>query len=204
MGERQGYLAHFRHGEISRASARGPSYGAHSNLCVNQIRRNATTEHKRAIFPGYIGGRRRDRNERSRSGSEVVSSGSWQREGRPVRLTARRWIPTDGRASVVVYAKTIRRRASRHHGLVIERVSRIFHLAKLEKLGLRGSNTCDSYRRLRRPGHVLGGEGGGVEVLMAFSITARCACRSLSHHRVLDVVLPISPRKHSIAHGTSN
>ena len=179
-GTNMGYLAHvIAMEEISRASAAvGLSYAAHSNLCINQIRRYATDDQKRKFLPKLINGEHvgalamsepnagsdvvsmRLRAERSSSGEAYIFNGS------------KMWITNGPEAdTLVVYAKTDPNAGS--HGItafLIEKGMPGFSTAqKLDKLGMRGSNTCELvFQDCAVPAaNILGNEGHGVNVLMS-------------------------------------
>ncbi len=173
-----GYLAHcVAIEEISRASASvGLSYGAHSNLCVNQIRRNGNDEQKAKYLPGLIAGTQVGALAMSEpgSGSDVVSMKlNAKKEGDDYVLTGNKmWITNGPDADVlVVYAKTDPAAAARGiTAFIIERGMDGFSTSpKLDKLGMRGSNTCELvFDNCRVPAaNVLGAEGRGVNVLMS-------------------------------------
>lgn len=177
-GAGMGYLAHcVAIEEISRASASvGLSYGAHSNLCINQINRNGTAEQKARYLPALISGRAVGALAMSEpgSGSDVVSMKlSAVADGTDYVLNGNKmWITNGPDAStLVVYAKTDAEAASRGiTAFLIERDMPGFSTAqKLDKLGMRGSNTCELvFEDCRVPAaNVLGGEGKGVNVLMS-------------------------------------
>ena len=177
-GSAMGYLAHVvAMEEISRASAAvGLSYGAHSNLCVNQIRRNGSAAQRRRYLPGLVSGQHVGALAMSEpgAGSDVVS----------MRLTARRdgdryvldgskmWITNGPDADVlVVYAKTDPAAGARGiTAFIVEKGMPGFTTAqKLDKLGMRGSNTCELvFEDCAVPAaNVLGEVGRGVNVLMS-------------------------------------
>ena len=173
-----GYLAHcVAIEEISRASASvGLSYGAHSNLCVNQIRRNGNDEQKAKYLPGLIAGTHVGALAMSEpgSGSDVVSMKlNAKKEGDDYVLTGNKmWITNGPDADVlVVYAKTDPAAAARGiTAFIIERGMDGFSTSpKLDKLGMRGSNTCELvFDNCRVPAaNVLGAEGRGVNVLIS-------------------------------------
>src|ERR1700722_12517566 len=146
-----GYLAHtVAMEEISRASAAvGLSYGAHSNLCVNQIALNANEEQKRRYLPKLLSGEHVGSLAMSEagSGSDVVSMQlRARRHGNRYVLDGRKmWITNGPDADVlVVYAKTEPEAGSRGiSAFLIERGFAGFTTAqKLDKLGMRGSSTC--------------------------------------------------------------
>ncbi len=177
-GAGMGYLEHVvAMEEISRASASvGLSYGAHSNLCVNQIRRHGTDAQKRAYLPGLISGERVGALAMSEAGagSDVVSMRlSAARKGdRYVLNGTKMWI-TNGPAAdtLVVYAKTEPDAGARGiTAFIVEKGFKGFTTArKLDKLGMRGSNTGELvFQDCEVPEeNVLGGVGKGVNVLMS-------------------------------------
>ena len=173
-----GYLAHVvAMEEISRASAAvGLSYGAHSNLCVNQIRRHGTPEQKRKYLPRLISGEHVGALAMSEagSGSDVVSMRlRADRRGDAYVLNGTKmWITNGPDADVlVVYAKT--ESAAGPRGItafIVERGYAGFSAsAKLDKLGMRGSSTSELvFQDCAVPAqNVLGTEGRGVGVLMS-------------------------------------
>jgi isovaleryl-CoA dehydrogenase len=177
-GAGMGYVEHVvAMEEISRASASvGLSYGAHSNLCVNQIRRNGDEEQKRRYLPKLISGEYVGALAMSEpgSGSDVVSMRTRaERHGdRFVLNGTKMWITNGPDADVlVVYAKTDPHAGSRGiTAFLIEKGFRGFSTAqKLDKLGMRGSNTCELvFEDCAVPEeNVLGTLGRGVNVLMS-------------------------------------
>jgi len=177
-GSNMGYLAHIvAMEEISRASASvGLSYGAHSNLCVNQIRLNGTEEQKRKYLPKLISGEHVGALAMSEpgAGSDVVSMRlrAEKRGDRYILNGNKMWITNGPDAdTLVVYAKTDPDAGSRGiTAFLIERGFKGFSTAqKLDKLGMRGSNTCELvFEDCEVPeGNVLGQVGGGVRVLMS-------------------------------------
>jgi isovaleryl-CoA dehydrogenase len=173
-----GYLAHcVAMEEISRASGSvGLSYGAHSNLCVNQIRKNGTERQKHKYLPRLCSGEHVGALAMSEpnAGSDVVSMGlRADRDGDDFVLNgSKMWITNGPEASVyVIYAKTDVSAGS--HGItafIVERDTPGFSRgAKLDKLGMRGSNTCELiFEDCRVPAeNILGRENGGVRVLMS-------------------------------------
>ncbi|MCZ7599053.1 MAG: isovaleryl-CoA dehydrogenase [Gammaproteobacteria bacterium] len=177
-GAGMGYLAHVvAMEEISRASASvGLSYGAHSNLCVNQVRRNGSEEQKRRHLPGLVGGDAVGALAMSEpgSGSDVVSMRlRADRKGDRYVLNGNKmWITNGPDADVlVVYAKTDPEAGSRGiTAFIVEKGFAGFSTAqKLDKLGMRGSNTCELiFEDCEVPAeNVLGEVGGGVAVLMS-------------------------------------
>jgi isovaleryl-CoA dehydrogenase len=177
-GAAMGYLEHVvAMEEISRASASvGLSYGAHSNLCVNQIRRNGTGEQKRRYLPKLISGEHVGALAMSEpgAGSDVVGMKTKaEKKGDRFVLTGNKmWITNGPDADVlVVYAKTDPNAGSKGiTAFLIEKGTTGFSTAqKLDKLGMRGSNTCELvFRDCEVPAeNVLGEMGKGVRVLMS-------------------------------------
>jgi isovaleryl-CoA dehydrogenase len=177
-GSDLGYLAHtVIMEEISRASgAVGLSYGAHSNLCVNQIRLNGTDEQRDRYLPRLVSGEHVGALAMSEpgAGSDVVSMQLRAvKRGAEYVLTGRKmWITNGPDADVlVVYAKT--EPAAGSHGItafIVERDFKGFSTAqKLDKLGMRGSSTCELvFEECVVPAaNVLGQENEGVRVLMS-------------------------------------
>jgi isovaleryl-CoA dehydrogenase len=177
-GAGMGYLAHIvAMEEISRASAAvGLSYGAHSNLAVNQIRRNGTEAQKRKYLPRLVSGEHVGALAMSEpnSGSDVVSMRlRADRKGdRYVLNGTKMWITNGPDADVlVVYAKTDIDAGPRGiTAFLIEKAFKGFSTAqKLDKLGMRGSNTCELvFQDCEVPEeNVLGQLNKGVNVLMS-------------------------------------
>jgi len=177
-GSGMGYLAHvIAVEEISRASASvGLSYGAHSNLCVNQINRWATPAQKERYLPPLCSGERVGALAMSESGagSDVVSLKlrAEKRNDRYVLNGTKMWITNGPDAeTLVVYAKTDPERKSRGiTAFIVEKAFAGFSVAqKLDKLGMRGSNTGELvFENVEVPfDNVLHEEGRGVEVLMS-------------------------------------
>lgn len=177
-GSGMGYLAHvIAVEEISRASASvGLSYGAHSNLCVNQINRWATPAQKERFLPPLCSGERVGALAMSESGagSDVVSLKlrAEKRNDRYVLNGTKMWITNGPDAdTLVVYAKTDPERKSRGiTAFIVEKAMTGFSVAqKLDKLGMRGSNTGELvFEDVEVPfDNVLHEEGRGVEVLMS-------------------------------------
>jgi isovaleryl-CoA dehydrogenase len=173
-----GYLAHVvAMEELSRASASvGLSYGAHSNLCVNQIRRHGTPEQKRKYLPALISGQHVGALAMSETGagSDVVSMRlrAEKRGAAYVLDGTKMWITNGPDADVlVVYAKTDNAAGPRGiTAFIIERGFPGFSPStKLDKLGMRGSSTSELvFSGCEVPAeNVLGTEGRGVEVLMS-------------------------------------
>jgi isovaleryl-CoA dehydrogenase len=177
-GSGLGYLAHvIAMEEISRASGSvGLSYGAHSNLCVNQIHRNGSEAQRHRYLPKLVSGEHVGALAMSEpgAGSDVVS----------MRLTARRsgdafvlngskfWITNGPDAdTLVVYAKTDPQAGARGiTAFIVEKGTQGFSTApKLDKLGMRGSNTCELvFVDCPVPAaNILGEEGRGANVLMS-------------------------------------
>src|SRR6185503_867067 len=151
-GSDLGYLAHVvAMEEISRASgAVGLSYGAHSNLCVNQLRLNGTDAQRERYLPALVSGEHVGALAMSEpgSGSDVVSMQlRAEKRGTGYVLTGRKmWITNGPDADVlVVYAKTTPEAGSRGiTAFIVERGFKGFSTAqKLDKLGMRGSSTCE-------------------------------------------------------------
>jgi isovaleryl-CoA dehydrogenase len=172
-----GYLAHIiAMEEISRASAAvGLSYGAHSNLCVNQISLNATDEQKRRYLPKLLSGEHVGSLAMSEpgAGSDVVSMQlrAHKRGDRYVLDGRKMWITNGPEADVlVVYAKTDPAAGARGiSAFLIERGFEGFSPAqKLDKLGMRGSSTSELvFDHCEVPAeNLLGKENQGVSVLM--------------------------------------
>ena len=177
-GTNMGYLAHcVAMEEISRASASvGLSYGAHSNLCVNQIRRNGNTTKKRRYLPKLISGEHVGALAMSEpgSGSDVVSMRlRADRRGDDYVLNGNKmWITNGPDAdTLVVYAKTDPQAGPKGiTAFLIEKGMAGFSTAqKLDKLGMRGSNTCELVfvDCVVPAANILGTEGRGVNVLMS-------------------------------------
>jgi isovaleryl-CoA dehydrogenase len=177
-GTRLGYVAHMvAMEEISRASASvGLSYGAHSNLCINQISRNGSEAQKRKYLPRLISGEHVGALAMSEpgAGSDVVSMKlkAEKRGDRYVLNGSKMWITNGGDAdTLVVYAKTEPEMGARGMtAFIIEKGFPGFSKGEhLDKLGMRGSNTyplffdnCEVPEE-----NVLGGEGNGAKVLMS-------------------------------------
>lgn len=177
-GSNMGYLAHVvAMEEISRASAAvGLSYGAHSNLCVNQIHKNGTEDQKKKYLPGLCSGEHVGALAMSEpgAGSDVVSMKlKAERNGDVYVLNGNKmWITNGPDANTyVIYAKTDLSAGSRGiTAFLVERGFAGFSQApKLDKLGMRGSNTCELiFEDCEVPAvNVLGREGDGVGVLMS-------------------------------------
>jgi len=173
-----GYLAHMvAMEEISRASASiALSYGAHSNLCVNQIHRNGTEAQKRKYLPGLISGEQIGALAMSEpgAGSDVVSMRlRAERQGdRYILNGTKMWITNGPDAdTLVVYAKTDPQANQRGiTAFIVEKSFPGFSVAqKLDKLGMRGSHTGELvFQDCEVPAdNVLGEVNGGVRVLMS-------------------------------------
>jgi isovaleryl-CoA dehydrogenase len=177
-GSGLGYLAHcVAMEEISRASAAvGLSYGAHSNLCVNQIRRNGTEAQRRNYLPKLIAGTHVGALAMSEpgAGSDVVSmrTRADKKGDRYILNGSKMWI-TNGPVAdtLVVYAKTDRTAGARGiTAFIIEKDMQGFAPAqKLDKLGMRGSDTSELvFTDCEVPEeNVLGAVGNGVNILMS-------------------------------------
>jgi isovaleryl-CoA dehydrogenase len=177
-GSNMGYLAHIvAMEEVSRASASvGLSYGAHSNLCVNQLRRNGTEAQRKKYLPKLISGEHVGALAMSEpgAGSDVVSMRlrAEKKGDRYVLNGSKMWITNGGDAdTLVVYAKTDLEAGPRGMtAFIVEKGFAGFsHGAHLDKLGMRGSNTfplffdnCEVPEE-----NVLGTVGEGVKVLMS-------------------------------------
>jgi isovaleryl-CoA dehydrogenase len=173
-----GYLAHcVAMEELSRASASvGLSYAAHSNLCVNQINRHGTVEQKQRFLPKLISGEHVGAlaMSESESGSDVVSMKlqAEKRNDRYVLNGRKMWITNGPDANtLVVYAKTDPNAGAKGiTAFLVEGVMAGFSRSpKLDKLGMRGSNTCELvFADCELPfENRLGEEGGGVRILMS-------------------------------------
>lgn len=177
-GVNMGYLAHVvAMEEISRASASvALSYGAHSNLCVNQINRNGNSEQKKKYLPKLISGDHVGALAMSEpgAGSDVVSMKlrADKKGDRYVLNGNKMWITNGPNAdTLVVYAKTDVAAGSKGiTAFIVEKGFKGFSTAqKLDKLGMRGSNTCELvFQDCEVPEeNVLGEVGKGVKVLMS-------------------------------------
>jgi isovaleryl-CoA dehydrogenase len=177
-GMQMGYLAHIvAIEEVSRASAAvGLSYGAHSNLCINQLQRNGNGAQKKKYLPKLVSGEHVGALAMSEpeAGSDVVSMKlrADKKGDRYVLNGSKMWITNGGDADVlVVYAKTDP--AAGAHGMTAFIVEKGFagfsKGVHLDKLGMRGSNTYPLFfDNCEVPAeNVLGGEGNGVKVLMS-------------------------------------
>ena len=163
--------------EVSRASASvGLSYGAHSNLCVNQVRRNGTEAQKRRYLPPLIRGEHVGALAMSEAGagSDVMGmrTRAERRGDRFLLNGGKMWITNGPDAdTLVVYARTDPEAGTRGlTAFLVEKGLPGFRTAqKLDKLGMRGSNTCELiFEDCEVPQeNVLGGEGNGARVLMS-------------------------------------
>ena len=209
-GAGMGYLAHcVSMEEISRASGSvGLSYGAHSNLCVNQIRRNGSAEQKRRYLPKLVSGEHIGALAMSEpgAGSDVVSMRTRaDRKGdRYVLNGSKMWI-TNGPVAdtLVVYAKTDPDAGPRGiSAFIVERDFKGFSAGqKLDKLGMRGSDTGELvFVDCEVPAeNVLGSVGGGVNVLMSGLDYERAVLAAGSiglMQSCLDLVIPYLHERH--------
>jgi len=203
-GTGMGYLAHtIAMEEISRASASvGLSYGAHSNLCVNQIFKNGTDEQRHQYLPKLCSGEHIGALAMSEpsSGSDVVSMKlKAEKKGDHYVLNGNKmWITNGPDAhTYVIYAKTDIDAGPRGiTAFIVERDYPGFSRhQKLDKLGMRGSNTCELvFENCEVPAeNILGKEGGGVNVLMSgldFERTVLSGGPVGIMQACLDVVIP--------------
>ncbi|MEH6752915.1 MAG: isovaleryl-CoA dehydrogenase [Alphaproteobacteria bacterium] len=177
-GSNLGYLEHcVAMEEISRASASvGLSYGAHSNLCVNQIHRNGTAEQKTRYLPDLVSGKHVGALAMSEpgAGSDVVGMRTRaEKKGDRYILNGNKMWITNGPVSetFVIYAKTDMDAGPRGMtAFIVEKGFKGFSQAqKLDKLGMRGSDTCELvFQDCEVPEeNVLGEVGKGVNVLMS-------------------------------------
>ena len=203
-GSGLGYLEHVvAMEEVSRGSASvGLSYGAHSNLCVNQIRRNGNDEQKRRYLPKLISGEHVGALAMSEagSGSDVVSMrlGAVKKGDRYVLNGTKMWITNAPHAdTLVVYAKTDPAAGPRGiTAFLIEKDFKGFRTStKFDKLGMRGSDTAELiFEDCEVPAeNVLGREGEGVRILMSGLDYERAVLSAGSlgiMQACLDVVIP--------------
>ena len=203
-GAGMGYLEHIvAMEEISRASASvGLSYGAHSNLCVNQIKLNGSDEQKRRYLPKLVSGEHVGALAMSEpgAGSDVVSMRlkAEKRGDRYILNGNKMWITNGPDAdTLVVYAKTDPAAGPRGiTAFLVEKGFKGFSTAqKLDKLGMRGSNTCELvFQDCEVPEeNVLGRLGEGVRVLMSgldYERTVLSAGPLGIMQACLDIVLP--------------
>lgn len=203
-GSGLGYLEHcVAMEEISRGSASvGLSYGAHSNLCVNQIRRNGSEEQKRKYLPKLISGEHVGALAMSEpgAGSDVVSmkTRADKKGDRYVLNGSKMWI-TNGPVAdtLVIYAKTDPAAGPRGiTAFLVEKGMKGFSTAqKLDKLGMRGSDTCELvFQDCEVPEeNVLNTVGKGVNVLMSgldYERAVLAAGPLGIMHACLDIVMP--------------
>ena len=203
-GAGMGYLAHtVAVEEIARASASvSLSYGAHSNLCVNQIALNGTPEQKAKYLPKLISGEHVGSLAMSEAGagSDVVSMSlrAEKRNDRFVLNGSKYWITNSPDASVlVVYAKTDPEAGARGiTAFLIEREMTGFSVGPhFDKLGMRGSNTAEiTFEDVEVPyENILGAEGKGVNVLMSGLDYERVVLSGIGvgiMHAILDHIMP--------------
>lgn len=191
-GSGLGYLEHVvAMEEISRASAAvGLSYGAHSNLCVNQIRLNGTPEQKKRFLPKLCSGEHIGALAMSetQAGSDVMGMQlkAIEKDDHYLLTGTKMWITNGPDADIlVVYARTDQQAGSQGIStFIIEKNFAGFSTAqKLDKLGMRGSNTCELvFDHCRVPKeNILGEKNGGAEVLM----------RGLNYERVVLAAGPV-------------
>jgi isovaleryl-CoA dehydrogenase len=177
-GSDLGYLAHIvAMEEVSRASASvGLSYGAHSNLAVNQLHRNGSEAQKKKYLPGLVSGEHVGALAMSEpnAGSDVVSMKlrADAKGDRYLLNGSKMWITNGGDAdTMIVYAKTdLQKGPSGITAFIVEKGTKGLSFGnKLDKLGMRGSNTWPVFfEDCEVPAeNVLGAEGGGVKVLMS-------------------------------------
>jgi isovaleryl-CoA dehydrogenase len=203
-GSNMGYLAHvIAMEEISRASASvGLSYGAHSNLCVNQLFKNGTDAQREKYLPKLCSGEHIGALAMSEpnAGSDVVSMKlKAEKDGDHYVLNGNKmWITNGPDAhTYIIYAKTDIHGGSRGiTAFIVERDYPGFSRSpKLDKLGMRGSNTCELvFENCKVPvANILGAEGGGVNVLMSgldFERTVLSGGPTGIMQACLDVVIP--------------
>ena len=199
-----GYLAHsVAVEEVSRASASvGLSYGAHSNLCVNQIKLNGTEEQKRRYLPGLISGEHVGALAMSEAGagSDVMGMKlrAEKRNDRFVLNGTKYWITNGPDAdTLVVYAKTDPEAGSRGvTAFIVEKAMKGFSTSPhFDKLGMRGSNTGELiFEDVEVPfENILGEEGRGAAVLMSGLDYERVVLSGIGvgiMHACLDHVMP--------------
>ena len=203
-GAAMSYLAHtIVMEEISRYSASvGLSYGAHSNLCVNQIFLNGNDQQRQKYLPKLVSGEHIGALAMSEpnAGSDVVSMTlRAERDGDHYVLNgAKMWITNGPDAhTYVIYAKTDPKAGPRGiTAFIVERDFAGFSRSpKLDKLGMRGSNTCELvFENCRVPAeNILGEEGSGVKVLMSgldYERTVLAGGAVGLMQAALDIVLP--------------
>ena len=198
------YLAHMiAMEEISRASASvGLSYGAHSNLCVNQLKRNGSPAQKQKYLPGLISGEHVGALAMSESGagSDVISMKlkAEDKGGYYLLNGSKMWITNGPDAdTMVVYAKSDPELGARGvTAFIVEKGMKGFSTAqKLDKLGMRGSHTGEMvFQDVEVPAaNVLGAVGGGAKVLMSgldYERAVLAAGPNGFMQRVMDNVVP--------------
>jgi isovaleryl-CoA dehydrogenase len=209
-GSAMGYLEHvIAMEEISRASASvGLSYGAHSNLCVNQLRRNGSPEQRRKYLPKLVSGEHVGALAMTEpgSGSDVVSmrTRAERRGDRYVLNGSKMWITNGPDANVLlIYAKTDAKAGPRGiTTFIVEKTMKGFSTSpKLDKLGMRGSNTCELvFNECEVPvENRLGAENEGVRVLMSgldYERAVLAAGPLGIMQACLDVVMPYVHQRH--------
>ncbi len=207
-----GYLEHVvAQEEVARASASvGLSYGAHSNLCVNQIRRWANDEQKRKYLPKLISGEHVGALAMSEAGagSDVVGMKlSADKSGNGYRLNGTKFWITNGTHAdtLVVYAKTSPEDGSRGiTTFLIEKGMEGFSIGqKVDKMGMRGSPTAELvFDDCFVPAeNIMGPENGGVGVLMSgldYERTVLAGIQLGIMQACLDVVIPYRPRAQAV------
>ena len=203
-GVNLGYLAHtVAVEEIARASASvSLSYGAHSNLCVNQIQLNGSEEQKKKFLPDLVSGVKIGALAMSEAGagSDVVSmSLSAEKRNGYYRLNGNKYWITNGPDAeiLVVYAKTDPTAGSKDvTAFIIEKSMKGFSTSNhFDKLGMRGSNTAELiFEDVEVPfENVLGEEGAGINVLMSGLDYERVVLSGIGvgiMHSVLDHLMP--------------
>ena len=203
-GVNLGYLAHtVAVEEIARASASvSLSYGAHSNLCVNQIQLNGSEEQKKKFLPDLVSGVKIGALAMSEAGagSDVVSmSLSAEKRNGYYRLNGNKYWITNGPDAeiLVVYAKTDPTAGSKGvTAFIIEKSMKGFSTSNhFDKLGMRGSNTAELiFEDVEVPfENVLGEEGAGINVLMSGLDYERVVLSGIGvgiMHSVLDHLMP--------------
>ncbi|MBP7243423.1 isovaleryl-CoA dehydrogenase [Amaricoccus sp.] len=203
-GAGMGYLAHVvAVEELARASASvSLSYGAHSNLCVNQIKLNGTPEQKARYLPGLVSGEKVGALAMSEagSGSDVVSMRlrAVKKNDRFVLNGTKYWITNGPDAdTLVVYARTDPEAGAKGiTAFIIEKTMKGFSTSPhFDKLGMRGSNTAELvFEDVEAPlENVLGVEGKGVNVLMSGLDFERVVLAGIGvglMHAILDHVMP--------------
>jgi isovaleryl-CoA dehydrogenase len=203
-GVNMGYLAHtVAVEEVARASASvSLSYGAHSNLCVNQIQLNGTLDQKKKFLPDLVSGTKVGALAMSEvgSGSDVVSmSLKAEKLNGYYRLNGNKFWITNGpdAETLVVYAKTDPTAGSKGvTAFIIEKSMKGFTTSgHFDKLGMRGSNTAELiFENVEVPfENILGEEGRGVNVLMSGLDYERVVLSGIGvgiMHSVLDHLMP--------------